>query len=106
MPGGMTGRPNNEDGTARGNHRPAAPYYQEGVGELDPARVGRPLPRATGWMLLINFDELPAAAPARAKPDPRRWHSEMPRDSSDDRVIGGAIDWWCGYPHLQHAIVP
>ncbi len=30
----------------------------------------------------------------------------MPRDGSDDRVIGGAIDWRCGYPHIQHAIVP
>ena len=30
----------------------------------------------------------------------------MPRDGSDNRVIGGAIDWRCGYPDLQHAIVP
>ncbi len=54
----------------------------------------------------INFDELPAAAPARAKPDLRRWDSEMLRDGGDDRVIGGAIDWRCGYPDVQHAIVP
>jgi len=30
----------------------------------------------------------------------------MRSDGSDDRVIGGAIDWRCGYPHLQHALVP
>jgi hypothetical protein len=41
---GIAGRPNNEDGTARGNHRPAAPYYQEEVGELDPARAGEGRP--------------------------------------------------------------
>ena len=50
--------------------------------------------------VFVDFDELHAAPPTRTKPDPRCWHSEMPRDGSDDRGIGCAIDWRSGYPHV------